>query len=197
MTVTEPPPTSERRVLVRKKEARLPVVYVAWHMPNHAAPDAAALEVLSQILSGGRAARIYRHLIHERQLALSAGGDYSYLALDPSLFWFWATPLPGQTPETLEKALIGEVDRLRREPVPAEELRRAMNQIEAAFVFQQDSVRRRASLLGRFELIGGYAQADRYLERLRAVTPADLMRVARTWFPDDRRIVGVLLPERP
>ncbi|MGH7357027.1 MAG: M16 family metallopeptidase [Candidatus Rokuibacteriota bacterium] len=195
--VTEPPATSERRVLARKREARLPIVYIAWHVPNHSAPDAAALEVLSQILSGGRAARIYRHLIHERQLALSAGGDYSYLSLDPSLFWFWATPLPGQTPETLEKALLGELDRLRREPVSAEELQRAMNQIEAAFVFQQDSVRSRASLLGRFELIGNYTEANRYLDRLRAVTPSDLQRVAQTWFPEDRRIVGVLLPEQP
>ena len=197
VSVIEPPMTSERRVLVRRKEARLPIVYLAWHVPNHSAPDAAALEVLSQILSGGRAARIYRHLIHERPLALSAGGDYSYLSLDPSLFWFWATPLPGQTPETLEKALLGELDGLRREPVTAEELQRAMNQIEAAFVFQQDSVRSRASLLGRFELIGNYAEANRYLERLRAVTPADLTRAAQTWFPEDRRVVGVLLPEPP
>jgi zinc protease len=197
VVVTEPPMVSERRVLVRRKEARLPIVYLAWHVPNHSAPDAAALEVLSQIVSGGRAARIYRHLIHERQLALSAGGDYSYLALDPSLFWFWATPLPGQTPETLEKALLGELDLLRREPVSAEELQRAMNQIEAAFVFQQDSVRSRASLLGRFELIGNYLEASRYLERLRAVTPADIQRAAQTWFPEDRRIVGVLLPAPP
>ena len=72
-----------------------------------------------------------------------------------------------------------------------------MNQIEAAFVFQQYSVRSRASLLGRFELIGNYAEANRYLDRLRAVTPADLQRASQTWFPEDRRIVGVLLPEQP
>ncbi|MBI4629968.1 MAG: insulinase family protein, partial [Candidatus Rokubacteria bacterium] len=112
----------------------------------------------------------------------------------PNLFWFWATPLPGQTPETLEGALLGEVERLKREPVGAEELQRAKNQIEAAFVFQEDSVHRRASLLARFELLGGFAGKDAFLAQIRAVTAADLQRVARAWFLEDRKNVGVLLP---
>ena len=43
-------------------------------------------------------------MVYERQLALDAGGDYSYFSIDPNVFWFWATPLPGQTPETLENS---------------------------------------------------------------------------------------------
>jgi zinc protease len=190
----EPPTNGERRVVVRK-QAQLPIVYVGYHAPNHRSPDAPALEVLSAVLAGGRASRIYRHLIYERRLALEAGGDYNYFSLDPNLFWFWATPLPGQTPETLEGALLGEVERLKREPVGAEELQRAKNQIEAAFVFQEDSVHRRASLLARFELLGGFAGKDAFLAQIRAVTAADLQRVARAWFLEDRKNVGVLLPK--
>jgi zinc protease len=149
--------------------------------------------MLSTILAGGRASRLYRNLV-ERQLALEAGGDYSYFSFDPSLFWFWGTPMPGRTPETLEKDLLAELERFKREPVSDEELMRARNQTEAAFVFQEDSVYRRASLLARFELIGGYAGKDRYLERLRAVTAADVMRVATTWFDPGRKNVGFLLP---
>ena len=133
-------------------------MYLAWHVPNHRSDDAPALEVLSTILSGGRASRLYRDLVYERQLALEAGGDYSYFALDPNLFWFWATPMPGQTPETLEAELAKQMERLKTEPVTDEELARAKNQIESAFVFQEDSVHRRASLLARFELIGGYGK---------------------------------------
>ena len=189
----EPPQNGERRVVVRK-QAQLPIVYLAWHAPNQRSADAPALEVLSTVLSGGRASRLYRHLIYERQLALEAGGDYNYFSLDPNLFWFWATPMPGKTPEELERALLAEMDRLKTEPVRDEELDRAKNQTEASFVFQADSVHRRASLLARFELIGDHALMDSFVGRIRTVTAADLMRVARTWFPPDRKTVGVLLP---
>jgi zinc protease len=189
----EPVQNGHRRVVVTK-EAQLPIVYLGYHVPNQQAADAPALELLSTILSSGRASRLYRHLVHERQLALEAGGDYNYFALDPPLFWFWGTPMPGQTPETLEKALLDEMERLKQEPVSDEELTRARNQTEAAFIFQQDSVHRRAALLARFEIIGGYADKDRFLDRLRGVTPADIQRVARTYFADDKKNVGVLLP---
>jgi len=191
----EPAQNGERRTTLRK-EAQLPIVYIAYPVPNHTSDDAAALELLSTILSGGRASRLYRELIYDRQLALNAGGDYSYFSFDPNLFWFWATPLPGQTPETLEKALLAEMQKLARERVSDEELTRAKNQIEAAFVFQEDSVHSRASLLARFELIGGYALKERFVPRIKAVTAEDLMRVARAHFPDERKNVGILIPKQ-
>jgi zinc protease len=188
----EPPQNGERRVQVTRR-AELPIVYLAYHVPTLTSPDAPALEVLSQVLSGGRASRLYRALVRG-QIALEAGGDYSGLMLDPYLFWFWTTPLPGQNPEALEGALLAEMERLRREAVSDEELRRAINQIEAAFVFAQDSVHHRAMQLAQFELIGGHASQRGYLGRIRAVTAADLLRVAQTYFPPDRRNAGVLLP---
>jgi zinc protease len=189
----EPPPTGERRVLVGK-QAQLPIVYLGYHVPNHKSADAFPLEMLSTILSEGRASRLYKRLVYERQIALEAGGDYNYFSFDPNLFWFWATPMPGQTPEAVEKALLGEMEALKQTPVTDEELQRARNQVEAAFVFQQDSIHRRAALLARFELIGSYADKDRFVERLRAVTAADVQRVAKTYFAEDKKNVGVLLP---
>ena len=189
----EPPQNGERRVIV-VKEAQLPIVYLGYHVPDQQSNDAPALELLSTVLAGGRASRLYKNLVYQRQLALEAGGDYPYFSLDPNLFWFWGTPMPGQTPEVMEKALLEEMDRLKKEPVTDEELTRAKNQVEAAFVFQEDSVHRRASLLARFELIGGYALMSRYLERLRSVTAADLSRVAQAYFQDYRKNVGILIP---
>jgi zinc protease len=178
-----------------QKPAELPIVYIGYPVPHHTSADAPALEVLSVILAGGRSSRLYRDLVYERQLALEAGGDYSFFSIDPNLFWFWATPLPGQTAETLEKELLGQMQRLERETVSEVELTRAKNQIEAGFVFQDDSIHRRASLLARFELIGGYAQKDKYLDLIRAVTAADLQRVARAYFQDEKKNVGILLPK--
>jgi zinc protease len=102
--------------------------------------------------------------------------------------------MPGQTPETLEKELLAELERLRTEPVAPEELARAKNQVEAAFVFQEDSVHRRASLLARFELTGGWRQKDTYLQKVRAVTADDIQRVARAYFLDSKKNVGYLIP---
>ena len=192
----EPAQEGERRVVLRK-QARLPIVYLAWHVPNYTSADAPALEILSAVLSGGRASRLYRDLVYDRQLALEAGGDYSYFSIDPNLFWFWATPMPGQTPETLEKELLAAMERFKTEPATDEELARAKNQMEAAFVFQEDSIHRRASLLARFELLGGYAKKDEFLKQIRAVTAADVQRVARSWFPPDRNNIGILLPKQP
>jgi zinc protease len=189
----EPPQNGERRVTV-PRPAQLPMVYLGYHVPNQTSPDAAALEVLSVVLSGGRASRLYQDLVQTRQLALEAGGDYSYFSVDPNIFWFWATPLPGQTAETLEKELLAHMERLKQEPVSDVELTRAKNQVEASFVFQEDSIHRRASLLARFELIGGYALKDSYLASIRAVTAADLQRVAAAYFRDDGKNVGILVP---
>jgi zinc protease len=193
MLALEPPQNGERRVVIAK-QAELPIVYLGYHVPNQQSSDAPALELLSTVLAGGRASRLYKHLVYQRQLALEAGGDYSYFSLDPNLFWFWGTAMPGQTPETLEKALLDEMERLKKAPVSDEELRRAKNQVEAGFAFQEDSVHRRASLLARFELIGGHALMDGYLDRLRAVTAADLTRVAQAYFQDSRKNVGILIP---
>ncbi len=197
VTAVEPAPIDERRLVVRREQAQLPVVNIAWHVPNHTSPDAPALDLLSTLLSSGRTSRLYQKLVYEKRMVLGAGGDYSYFSLDPSLFWFYAAPLPGQAPEAVEQALLAEIERLKQEVVPEEELTRARNQIEASFVWQQDSVFSRASVLGRFEMLGSWRLLDAYLPKLRAVTAADLQRVARTYFALDRKNVSILLPAEP
>src|SRR5712691_5511313 len=194
MLAVEPPQPGERRVLVRKADARSPIVYIGFHVPNHQSGDGPALELLSTILQDGRASRLYRRLVYERRMALSIGGDYSYLSLDPDLFWFSGTPLPGQTPEALEQAIMDEIERVKSEPVPEEELDRAKNQIEAAFIWRQDSIHSRASTMARFELARSWRDSERFVPLIRQVTAADLQRVARAYFQIDRRTVGVLLP---
>jgi len=64
-------------------------------------------------------------------------------------------------------------------------------------VFQDDSIHRRASQLAQFEMLGGYAKKDEFIKQIRAVTAADIQRVARSWFPPDRKNVGILLPKQP
>jgi zinc protease len=194
VTAVEPPQRAERRVTLRSTAARLPGLALTWLVPNHISTDAPALEVLETVLSGGRAARLHRRLVVEQQLALDADADFSYGSVDPNLFWLSGRPVPGVTPEALERALLEEMAQLQREPVTAEELDRVKNQIEAAFVWGQDSIYARASTLARFERMGSWRLADDYVSRIRAVTAADVQRVARAYFAPDRKTVGVLLP---
>jgi len=79
----EPPLTGERRLVV-KKEAELPYVAMAFHVPNLSEPDSYVLEVIASVLSAGKSSRLYRRLVEEQQLALSAGADYELLSVDPS-----------------------------------------------------------------------------------------------------------------
>src|SRR5437867_10884087 len=197
MDAVEPPQLGERRVQLYKPDARAPIVYIGYHVPNYTSPDAPALELLSTILQEGRASRLYRRLVYERRIALSVGGDYSYLSHDPNLFWFSGTPLPGQTPAALEEAIMEEIVRAQNEPVPDEELERAKNQIEAAFVWRQDSVYSRAASLARFELAGSWRNSETFVPLIRTITAADLRRVARTYFQAQGRTVGTLLPGPP
>jgi len=197
MEATEPAQLAERRVVVYKADARAPIVYIGFHVPNHVSGDAPALELLSTILQEGRASRLYRRLVYEQRLALTIGGDYAYLSRDPNLFWFSGTPLPGQAPDVLEQAIMAEIERVKSEPVPEEEIERAMNQIESGFIWRQDSIYSRAAILARFELVGSWRNSESFVSLIRGVTAADLQRAARAYFQTDRRTVGVLLPGSP
>jgi zinc protease len=197
VTAVEPSQRAERRVTLRSAAARLPGLALTWLVPNYASADAPALEVLESVLAGGRAARLHRRLVVEQQIALDADADFSYGSVDPNLFWLSGRPAAGVPPETLEGALLEEMKRLQREPVEAEELIRVKNQIEASFVWGQDSIYSRAATLARFERMGSWRLVDAYVDRIRAVTAADVQRVAQTYFAAERKTVGVLLPAAP
>jgi zinc protease len=194
--VTEPEQRGERRAWLRK-EAQLPVVFAGYPVPNYRSPDAYPLEVLSAILSGGRTSRLYRRLVYDERLALEAGGDYSRLALEPDTFTFYITVLPEHTVEEADRALTAEVERLRAELVSDEELQRAQNQLEAGYLFGQDSVFNRASSLARHELLGGWRLREAYVAGVRAVTREDVRRVAERYLQADRRTTAILQPTPP
>jgi zinc protease len=90
---------------------------------------------------------------------------------------------------------MDEIERVKSEPVPEEELERAKNQAEAAFIWRQDSIHSRASTLARFELARSWRDSERFVPLIRQVTAEDLRRVANAYFQIERRTVGVLLPD--
>ncbi len=189
----EPTQSGERRVDLRR-EAQLSMVAIAHHVPNLYSADGAALEVLSQILAGGKSSRLYQKLVYQERVAVFAGSDYNYSALDPNLFTLYSQPLPGNDPAVIERMLLGEIAGLDANPPTDLELERAKNQIEAHYVFAQDSIFYQAMLLGDFEIAGDWRLIDQYLPALRAVTREDLLRVARFYLVPTNRTVATLIP---
>ncbi|MEA3509533.1 MAG: pitrilysin family protein, partial [candidate division NC10 bacterium] len=183
----EPPQKGERRVVLRRPDAQLPSVTATYHVPNLTDPDSYALEVLEVILSGGRSARLHRSLVYEKQLALSAGAYYARVSADPELFTLYCSPLPGKMVQETEQALYAEIDLLKTDLVSPRELQKAKNQIEASFIFSQDSVFRLAQQLASYEIVAGWQYWKAYLPGIRAVTRDDIRRVARKYLRSENR----------
>jgi zinc protease len=196
VTEVEPPQLGERRVIV-KKEANLPALVWAYKVPNVLNPDSAALEVLATILSEGESSRLYRRLVVEKRLLLDVNADNPLLSLDPNLFTISGQVLPDKKVEEVEAALEREIAAIVADAVTDHELVKAKNQIEAQFVFAQDSNFYQAMLLARFELIGDWRKLDDYLPAVRAVTAEDVRKVARQYLVADHRTVGILVPTGP
>ncbi|MCK9418416.1 MAG: insulinase family protein [Nitrospirae bacterium] len=193
VSAVEPKHLGERRVIV-KKQAELPAVFAGYNVPTLKHADSYALEVLQGVLSSGKSSRLYKSLVYEKQLALYAGGDYDNISADPNLFTVYAGVMPGKTIEEVEKALYLELDKLKNEPIADEELQKAKNQIEASFIMSQDSIFYQAMLLGQFETVADWKLLEKYIDRIRAVTRDDVMRVAKEYFFEDNRTVGILVP---
>lgn len=189
----EPEQKGQKRIYLRK-EAQLPYILMAYHVPSFPHEDSYALEVLSVILAGGKSSRLYQQIIYEKRLALNTFAEYYGLYRHPFLFFFGATASPQTGIEDLEKALYEEIERLKNEPPSLREIQKAKNQIEASFIFAQDSNFSKGLYTGIFELSGSWRLIDKYLDGIRNVTPEDVMKAANKYLIDDKKTVGILVP---
>jgi len=191
----EPPRTSPRRLTMEERWP-LPVVVVAHHVTSDGHPDSYALQMASKILSDGQSSRIYRKLVYETGIALSAAG-IGNLSEHPNLFYAYALVQPGHTADEAEKALERELDLLRTEPVSERELARAKHQFTRDYVLGRETVQQKASVLGRASVLhqGDVGSADAEFDRVQAVTAADIQRVAKAYFARETRIVITVTPK--
>lgn len=189
----DPPQNGERRIRV-SRQASLPYIVLAYHVPNLPHEDAYVLEVLAAVLSGGKSSRLHKNIVLERNLALRAGSEYTLLSVDPPLFRFFAEPLPGRGASELEEALAKEIERLQQEEIGEQELQKAKNLLESAFVINQDSLFFQGMLLARYEIVTRWQDVRDYVPAVREVSAGDIRRVAKKYFQPSNRTVGVLEP---
>jgi len=196
-SIVEPEQRGERRIVV-KREAQVPFVMAGYRVPNYTSEDSYPLTILESILSHGKSSRLYRSLVYEQKTALAVGAEYSLLQADPDLFYCFALVKPGQKVQEVEQALYREIEQIQTILPTEQELQRAKNQVEASYVFGQDSIFRQAMLLGQAESVGaGWRHVEQFLARIRSVTAEDVQQVARRYFVEDTRTVGILIPIQP
>ncbi|MBV8054855.1 MAG: insulinase family protein [Deltaproteobacteria bacterium] len=194
VTEVEPPQQGERQVTLRHA-ANLPAFAEAFHTPNYEnRNDAFALEIASEMLSDGKSSRLYKDLIIDKQMVVDVDVEYDMTSFDPTLLWIAAQMRPGVKAGDVMAEVDRQLDIISNQPVAPEELQKAKNQEEAAFVFGQDSIFREAELLGVYQMLGDYRSVDQYLGEIDKVTAADVQRVIKRYLVKPNRTVGVLVP---
>src|SRR6266404_3092198 len=187
--------TGEKRFTEYGANVPLPGVGITYLIPSEKSGDAPALTMADAILSQGRSSRLYQSLIYQQQVAQSTNANAD-LKEDAGLFELTAIVAAGKKPEDAEAALRAEIKKLQDEPVSASELEKAKNQLITSQLRQRETnLGKSQSLGGATVLLGDPNRVNTELERLQAVTAADVQRVAKKYFTDQNRYVFFYLPE--
>jgi zinc protease len=191
----EPPQLKERRVSLEEAWP-LPAVVVAHHITYDGNPDSYPLHIASKVLSDGQSSRIYQKLVYDQQLAVAAFGGANLIE-DPNLFYAVAIVQPGRKPEDAINALIGELDRLTKEPISDRELERTKNQFARDYILGRETNQQKARVLAHAAVIhDDITTADGEFDIFQKITKADVQRVAKTYFTAENRLVLTIMPTR-
>jgi predicted Zn-dependent peptidase len=171
-------------------------IKIAWQSPRHFAPGDAELDLLAAVLAQGKASRLYKALVYDQKIAqeVSAHQDSRVLG---SEFVVDVLVRPGVDPAKVERAIFEQIGKVRGQEVSAEELDRARNAYEMAFVDRLQGLNERASLLNAYQAeLGdpGYVQRD--LDRYRAATAQGLLTFAKKVLLTDAMVVLTIVPRK-
>ncbi|MES1254368.1 MAG: pitrilysin family protein [Acidobacteriota bacterium] len=186
----------QRKTITDK--VQLPRLFLAWLSPRRFEPGDAALDVVADVLAGGKNSRLYKRLVYDLQIAQDVSAYQASQVLSSS-FQISATPRPGHTVDELRTVIDEEIQKLQREGPSAHEVERSLNQIEASF-------------FSRLERLGGFGgtadQINAYftstgdpdwfggdLGRYRALSPSNIRAAATAFLPLDRRVELTVTPE--
>jgi len=179
-------------------KVQLPRLYLSWVTPPRFSPGDAALDIVADVLAGGKNARLYKRLVYDLQIAQSVQAFQQSLSL-ASTFQIEATPRPGHTIDELQKVIDEEIARLQTEAPTAHEVDRSINQFEASFYNRMERVGEFGGIADQLNAYYTYTgDADWFnedLARYRALSPSDIRAAAQRFLPRDRRVELTVVPE--
>jgi len=195
----EPAQVAPRHVTLADAQVQQPSLHRAYLVPSSttAKPgESEALEVLSFILGHGTTSRLYRTLVVEREIAVSAGGWYNGTALDATQFGVYGSPKPGVTLPKLEDAIDAVIDDVIANGVTSDEVDRAKARLIADAIYAQDSQSTMARWYGAALTTGSTVEAvQTWPDRLRAVTADAVNAAAKAWLDKRRSVTGHLIKD--
>ena len=157
--------------------------------PPASSPDADALRVAESILSNGESSRLYQSLVYSQQVAQEAFGNAD-LRQDQGIFVLGAILASEKKPADAERALLVELKKMQDEPVTKAELEKAVNQLVANQLRERETNSGKAFAIGNAAaILGDASRVNTDIERLQAVTAADIQRVMRKYFTASNRVV--------
>ena len=191
------PPSGERRVTIQVP-VTVPSLQLAWNVPSVSTQrdDFFALLMLAEILDNSETSRLETQLVRQQQAALSVSARYDGFSLIDGLFRISATPAPGQTLDSLEQAIVSELQRLQDEPPSPTELARVIAQVISADVYAKDSLTNRAFSLGYLVSLGLPTDFDhQYVNAVQQVTSEQIRDAAQRLLTSNRLTVAHILPD--
>ncbi len=189
MVTVEPKQLAEKRFLAEAETS--PTVRLWWHAVPFEHKDRTALDLLSDILSG-RTGRLYKGLVTGRQVANEASASVDLRKYE-GVFQVESVVKEGKDPALVEKAIEEEIEKLKKEPVPAEELTKVQNQAKANAFRRLSSPFSIMIQLLIYDGLGDWRYINTYAEEVDRVTAADLQRVANLHLTRENRTVGIFL----
>lgn len=194
VTTVEPEQMGERRLVVHK-QAELPLLMIAYHVPQTNNPDFYAMNILRTVLVQGESSRMYKRLVDQDQIALEVNLTQQP-AFDPTLAIFAAQPKQGVDPAKCEAAIFDELEKIKNAPISDQELEKAKNIRLVEFYHQMRTINGRANTIGTYEVFfGDYNKVFAAAKNYAAVSKEDVQRVAQKYFSANNRTVGTLVPD--
>jgi zinc protease len=195
----EPAPAAPRTVTLadaRVEQTGVRRYYLVPSAATAAAGESPALDVLAQLMGGGSNSYLYRALVVDRPLAVSAGASYQGTSLDPSQFTISASPKPGVEFSQIEQVIDGVIAEIGQNPVRAEDLERVKTQLIAEAIYAQDNQATLARWYGG-ALTTGLSIDDirSWPDRIRAVTAEQVRAAAQKWLDKKRSVTGYLIKD--
>lgn len=156
-------------------------------------PDEAAIDFLTTIMADGRTSRLYTRMVEDEGLAAEVSASHS-AGRHPGWVQLLVELLPDTELKEAEDALFEEIEKLRDQPVTANELERVRRKLLAGMVFEQETVHGRAMGVALGVVDGGLPRLKAYIDAVARVSAADILRVAKTYLDADHRVMVVSRP---
>jgi predicted Zn-dependent peptidase len=187
MTTIEPPQFAEKSVIIR--EPAQPFYLEGYHRPDYRDPDDSVYDAITDIISNGRTARLYKSLVRDQKIAADAEGFSGFPGQKyPGLFAYYAVPVPGHTPDEMRDAIHKEIDKLKTTDVTDEELEMFKTRARAGLLRGLADNEGLAHSLAEYQTrYGDWRELFRELDRINKVSKGDIRRVANKVFVASNR----------